>query len=60
LLNNKTVPRPQTPGYPVITSAFQEAFNNIRNGLEVQQALERAATEIDLDIRDNEGYPNVS
>lgn len=60
LLTDKTVVRPQTPGYPVITSAFQEAFNNIRNGLDVQKALDRAALEIDLDIRDNEGYPNVS
>lgn len=60
LLTDKTVPRPQTPGYPVITSAFQEAFNNIRNGLAVQTALDRAALEINIDIEDNQGYPNVS
>lgn len=59
LLAGQTVPRPQTPAYPVITSAFQEAFNNIRNGQEVKQALDRAVTEIDLDIQDNQGYPQV-
>lgn len=60
LLNDKTVPRPQTPAYPVITSAFQEAFNNIRNGLDVNKALDKAAIEIDIDIEDNQGYPDVS
>jgi multiple sugar transport system substrate-binding protein len=60
LLAGQTVPRPQTPAYPVITSAFQEAFANIRNGLEVKTALDKAVTTIDLDIQDNQGYPNVS
>ncbi|NJM75969.1 MAG: sugar ABC transporter substrate-binding protein [Acaryochloridaceae cyanobacterium RU_4_10] len=60
LLAGQTVPRPQTPAYPVITSAFQEAFANIRNGLEVKTALNKAVTTIDLDIQDNQGYPDVS
>jgi multiple sugar transport system substrate-binding protein len=60
LLAGETVPRPQTPAYPVITSAFQEAFTNIRNGLPVKTALDKAVTTIDLDIQDNQGYPNVS
>jgi multiple sugar transport system substrate-binding protein len=60
LLAGQTVPRPQTPAYPVITSAFQEAFTNIRNGLPVKTALDKAVTEIDLDIQDNQGYPNVT
>ncbi|WP_404785239.1 ABC transporter substrate-binding protein [Altericista sp. CCNU0014] len=60
LLAGQTVPRPQTPAYPVITSAFQEAFADIRNGLEVKTALDKAATTIDLDIQDNQGYPDVS
>jgi multiple sugar transport system substrate-binding protein len=60
LLAGQTVPRPQTPAYPVITSAFQEAFANIRNGLEVKTALDKAVTTIDLDIQDNQGYPDVS
>jgi multiple sugar transport system substrate-binding protein len=52
-----SVPRPQTPAYPVITSAFQEAFNDIRNGGDVQAALDKAAAVIDQDISDNKGYP---
>ncbi|WP_233258515.1 sugar ABC transporter substrate-binding protein [[Phormidium] sp. ETS-05] len=60
LLAEQTVPRPRTPAYPVITSAFQQAFNNIRNNLDVQKALNMAAIAIDVDIRDNEGYPNVN
>jgi multiple sugar transport system substrate-binding protein len=52
-----SVPRPQTPAYPVITSAFQQAFVDIRNGGDVQAALDKAAAVIDQDIRDNRGYP---
>lgn len=52
-----SVPRPQTPAYPVITSAFQQAFVDIRNGGDVKVALSRAAAAIDQDIRDNKGYP---
>jgi multiple sugar transport system substrate-binding protein len=59
LLTGATVPRPQTPAYPVITSAFQEAFANIRNGLDVKTALDKAVTTIDLDIQDNQGYPDM-
>jgi multiple sugar transport system substrate-binding protein len=51
------VPRPQTPAYPVITSAFQQAFTAIRNGGDVQAALDRAVAAIDQDIADNKGYP---
>jgi multiple sugar transport system substrate-binding protein len=57
LLAGETVPRPQTPAYPVITSAFQEAFANIRNGLPVKTALDKAATTIDVDLQDNQNYP---
>ncbi|MGD8396973.1 MAG: extracellular solute-binding protein, partial [Candidatus Eiseniibacteriota bacterium] len=53
------VPRPRTPAYPVITSIFQQAFDDIQNGADVAQVLGRAATAIDQDIRDNEGYPSV-
>ncbi|MCF1438700.1 MAG: extracellular solute-binding protein [Candidatus Thiodiazotropha taylori] len=52
-----SVPRPQTPAYPVITSAFQQAFIDIRNGGDIQNAMDKAAAEIDQDIRDNRGYP---
>ncbi len=52
-----SVPRPQTPAYPVITSAFQQAFIDIRNSGDVQAALNKATAAIDQDIHDNKGYP---
>ncbi len=60
LLAGNTVPRPQTPAYPVITSAFQETFANIRNGQPVKKALDRATTTINLDLQDNQSYPNLN
>lgn len=50
------LPRPRTAAYPVITQAFQQAFRDIRNGMAVHAALQRAARAIDRDIRDNDGY----
>ena len=58
LLQGVSVPRPKTPAYPVITTQFQSAFQQIRNGLDVQQTLDSAAQHIDQDIRDNHGYPS--
>ena len=52
-----SAPRPQTPAYPVITQFFQQAFQNIRNGADVQATLGEAAAKIDEDLRDNQGYP---
>ncbi len=57
LTDGYSVPRPATPAYPVITSAFQQAFLDIRNGIDVQRALDKATTVIDRDIADNHGYP---
>ena len=54
------VPRPRTPAYPVVTSIFQNAFNDIIDGADAERALERAAEKITRDIRDNRGYPNVT
>lgn len=51
-----SVPRPLTPAYPVITSAFQQAFHDIRGGGDVKAALDKAAAAIDQDITDNKGY----
>ncbi len=51
------VPRPQTPAYPVISSAFRRAFADIRHGAAVQAALDHAVTLIERDIQDNRGYP---
>jgi len=51
------LPRPQTPAYPVISSAFRRAFADIRHGADVQAALDHAVRLIERDIRDNRGYP---
>ena len=53
------VPRPRTPAYPVITVAFQKAFDRIRSGGDVQAALDRAAAVIDEESEDNQGYPLI-
>ena len=55
-LRTSAVPRPQTPAYPVITSAFQQAFLDIRNNVDVKTALDKAVAVIEEDLRDNEGY----
>lgn len=57
LLDGYSIPRPQTPAYPIISSAFEQAFRDIRNGGDVQEALDRAVAVIDQDILDNKGYP---
>ncbi len=56
-LDSIAVPRPQTPAYPVITSAFAEAVGNIIAGEDVQTQLDQAVQIIDQDIEDNAGYP---
>lgn len=52
-----TVPRPITPAYPAITTAFAEAFKNIAGGADVKSELDKAVQQIDQDIKDNHGYP---
>jgi multiple sugar transport system substrate-binding protein len=49
--------RPATPAYPVITTAFSEALNNVLAGSEPKKELDRAARRIDQAIKDNKGYP---
>ena len=56
-LEHTAVPRPVTPAYPVITSAFQAAMQSIIQGGDVAEALNRAVKVIDEDIRENDGYP---
>jgi multiple sugar transport system substrate-binding protein len=51
------VERPVTPAYPVITSSFAEAVQNIVAGADVQEELDKAVAKIGLDIQDNQGYP---
>lgn len=48
--------RPTTPAYPVITTQFAEAFQNIIKGSDVQEQLDKAAKAIDEDIEENNGY----
>jgi len=50
-------PRPITPAYPIITSAFAGAVANIATGANVKKELDQAVKEIDQDIKDNQGYP---
>lgn len=54
------VPRPRTPAYPIVTSAFQEAFDAMRSGRDVADALTSAAQLIDQEIEDNRGYPTAA
>jgi multiple sugar transport system substrate-binding protein len=49
-------PRPITPAYPAITSAFQDAIANIVAGADVKSELDKATQKIDQDIQDNQGY----
>lgn len=50
------IERPVTPAYPVITSAFSDAVNNIVAGADVQSEMDKAVEKIDQDIEDNQGY----
>ncbi|WP_438856514.1 ABC transporter substrate-binding protein [Agromyces sp. M3QZ16-3] len=51
-----TVPRTISPAWPVINSAFSDAFWAIYNGADAQTELDKAAKTIDLDYSDNAGY----
>ncbi len=48
--------RPETPAYPVITSSFEKAMNDILDGSDVQESLDKAVDAIDRNISDNNGY----
>ncbi len=56
LNSDRAVPRPITPAYATISTAFAEAVENIVNGADVQTELTRAAQKIDQDIEDHQGY----
>jgi multiple sugar transport system substrate-binding protein len=55
-LEKTAIPRPQTPAYSVITTAFAEAVDNIAQGANVKDELDNAVKKIDQDIIDNKGY----
>ena len=48
--------RPETPGYLTISSQFEQAALSIRDGGNVQDALDDAVDAIERDIEDNNGY----
>ena len=48
--------RPPTPGYLIISSEFEQAMLKIRDGSNVQDALDDAVDAIDRDIEDHDGY----
>ena len=57
LESDRAVPRPITPAYATISTAFAEAVENIVNGADVKTELSQAAQKIDQDIKDHQGYP---
>ena len=48
--------RPPTPGYLMLSSQFEQAGLSIRDGGNVQDALDDAVDAIERDIQDNSGY----
>jgi len=48
--------RPETPAYPVISSSFEKATNDILDGRDPQDALDDAVSAIERNIEDNNGY----
>jgi multiple sugar transport system substrate-binding protein len=48
--------RPETPGYLTISSQFEQAGLKIRDGGNVQDALDDAVDAIEQDIQDNNNY----
>lgn len=60
LAEGYAMPRPRTPAYPVISDAFDRAFQDIRHGADPAEALTEAARRIDRELRDNRHYPPVA
>lgn len=56
MANQYAVLRPPTPGYLKLSSEFEQAGIKIRDGGNVQDALDDAVDAIDRDIQDNSGY----
>lgn len=50
------VPRPATPAYPAISSAFDKAMSNLRGGKDPAEAMDEAVEAIEHDIARNNGY----
>ena len=50
------VVRPETPGYPMISSAFERALKEAREGVDSAEALDRAVEAIAQDLKRNRNY----
>ena len=50
------VKRPETPAYLFISTTFEKAIADIINGASPQQALDKAADEIDANLAENDNY----
>lgn len=57
LVHGHGIPRPAMPGYSTISKSFSRAVSDIIAGGDVQNALSKAADDIDADIAINYGYP---
>jgi multiple sugar transport system substrate-binding protein len=51
-----SVARPATPGYPMISSSFERAMKEVREGGEAADALDRAVEAIQEDLKRNRNY----
>lgn len=56
LSNQFALIRPPTPAYPVIAKEFEKAMADIRDGKDVQAALDAAVDAIDADLASNNFY----
>ena len=50
------VARPETPGYPMISSSFEQALKDVREGGDSAEALDRAVEAIQQDLKRNRNY----
>ncbi|WP_198942605.1 extracellular solute-binding protein [Methyloprofundus sedimenti] len=51
-----SVARPETPAYPIISSSFEKAMLDIRNGKDELDAIDAAVDDIEYNILRNRGY----
>ena len=50
------VTRPETPGYPMLSSSFERALKEVREGGDSADALDRAVEAIQQDLKRNRNY----
>lgn len=48
--------RPETPAYPLISSSFERALKEVREGADAAEALDRAVEAIQQDLKRNRDY----